>query len=144
MICTTSARRQDYSTDHTWLPRTTGHNETPPPYCNSSFWYNSEWGSDNIKCEPPKGSGLQFYHSLNELKIATSIAYGKDPLWVSSSLAYYEGIEKATVVCACLYFWIECGAMWPSYRSFLRRIAACYLKNSLVAISKIVWFRSQI
>lgn len=124
MIRTTLACRQDYSTDNTWLPRTTGQNETSPPYCNSSFWYSSEWGSDNIKCEPPKGSGLQFYHTINELKIATSIAYGKDPLWASSSLAYYESIEQATVVCGCVSFWFEYGATSPSHRSFLRRTSA--------------------
>jgi len=89
---------QDMATDSKWWPNF----DVEPEYCLLNFTTTSNdglsWGSDEIRCKRPSDTpGTYFYPSSNEMLVATSIAYGKDPQYNTSDVYVYEGMEEKTL-----------------------------------------------
>merc|ERR1711879_1075245 len=83
---------QDKAVDGNWWPQPSGD---VLPYCGTNFTMNtsdgSSWGSQNIGCKKPGLTpGTYFYPSSNQMLVALSIAYGKDPQYNSNEVFIYE------------------------------------------------------
>lgn len=94
---------QDMAIDGHWWPAPP---KTRPAYCGMNFELNTSnersdgmlWGSDSIGCmRPGANPGSYFYPSSNQMLVAFSIAYGKDPQYNSSEIYVYEDIGKSTL-----------------------------------------------
>lgn len=94
---------QDRAIDGNWWPAAKSYEADRPDYCGISFKAASNadrtsWGSDSIGCKRPGDMpGTYFYPSSNEMRIAFSVALGKDPQYNTSEIYIYEGIEDSTV-----------------------------------------------
>lgn len=91
---------QERAIDGNWWPKPSSFR---PKYCGIGFKAASKtdrtlWGSDSIGClRPGDTPGTYFYPASNEISVAFSAAYGKDPQYNSSDIYIYEGIEDSTV-----------------------------------------------
>jgi hypothetical protein len=90
---------QDVALDGNWWPSLQA---APAAYCNHAYEYNysdgSRWGGPSVGCvRPQTARSTYFYPESNELRIATSIAYGENPQWNTTDVFIYEGIEDSTI-----------------------------------------------
>lgn len=90
---------QDYAVDGSWWPSNdTLHAGAGGPradsYCGSLNYTSvsargATWGRDGIKCITPADTAATlFYPTPNEIKVATSVAYGSNPQYDSALLVH--------------------------------------------------------
>ncbi len=90
---------QEVALDGNWWPSLPA---ASAEYCNRAWEWKyddgSRWGGPAVRCVRPQFTrSTYFYPESNELRIATSVAYGDNPQWNTSEVFMIEGIENSTV-----------------------------------------------